>query len=207
MRRAAPSATTGARREGTAAATAGRAGQPGTTLPHSGAPAGGTASARRVRLALTVQYAVSARTLPSRTALARWMRAALAVPAAVTVRFVGEREGSRLNAQFRHRDYATNVLTFVYDQGSPLAGDLVLCAPVLRREAREQGKELADHIAHLVVHGMLHLQGSDHDDARAARAMERRETLILASLGVPDPYAVPYAGRAGARAVPRRRAA
>ena len=160
------------------------------------APAARHASARRARLALAVQYAVSARTLPSRGALARWIRATLAAPATVAVRFVGEREGRRLNAQFRGRDYATNVLTFVYDQGSPLAGDLVLCSSVLRREAREQGKELADHIAHLVVHGMLHLQGFDHDDARTARAMERRETAILASLGVPDPYAAPYAGRA-----------
>jgi probable rRNA maturation factor len=188
-------------------AAGGRAGRAGTTAPHSGAPAGDTAPARRVRLALAVQYAVSGRTLPSRAALARWMRAALAVPATVTARFVGEREGRRLNAQFRGRDYATNVLTFVYDQGSPLVGDLVLCTPVLRREAREQGKELADHIAHLVVHGMLHLQGFDHDDARSARAMERREASILVSLGVPDPYAVPYAGRAGAGAGPGRRGA
>ena len=173
----------------------------------SAAPASKPAPAPRARLALVVQHAVSARTLPPRAALVRWMRAALAGPATVTVRFVGEREGRRLNAQFRNRDYATNVLTFVYDQGSPLAGDLVLCAPVLRREAREQGKELADHIAHLVVHGMLHLQGFDHETARAARAMERRETSILASLGVPDPYATPYAGHAGGRSTARRRPA
>jgi probable rRNA maturation factor len=185
--------------------TASRAGRTGTTLPHRGAPADGATPSPRTRLALTVQYAVSPRTLPSRTVLARWMRAALAGPAAVTVRFVGEREGRRLNAQYRHRDYATNVLTFVYDQGSPLAGDIVLCAPVLRREARAQGKQLADHIAHLVVHGMLHLQGLDHESARAARAMERRETAILASMKVPDPYAMPYAGRNGANAGPGRR--
>ena len=165
------------------------------------------ATAPRARLTLVVQHAVSARTLPTRAALVRWMRATLAGPATVTVRFVGEREGRRLNAQFRRRDYATNVLTFVYDQGSPLAGDLVLCAPVVRREAREQGKDLADHIAHLVVHGMLHLQGFDHETTRAAQAMERRETLILASLGVPDPYATPYAGRAGGRTLPRGRSA
>jgi len=184
-----------------------RTGRVSASARSPGGPAARGTPAPRARLALAVQYAVSARTLPSRAGLARWMRAALAVPATVAVRFVGEREGRTLNAQFRGRDYATNVLTFVYDQGSPLAGDLVLCTPVLRREAREQGKELADHIAHLVVHGMLHLQGFDHDDARSARAMERRETAILASLGVPDPYAVPYAGRAGARAAPRRRAA
>ena len=174
-----------------------RAGRAVSTVRNPGGPAGDGIPAPRARLALVLQYAVSPRTLPTRAALARWMRAALAGPATVTVRFVGEHEGRRLNAQFRGRDYATNVLTFVYDQGSPLAGDLVLCAPVLRREAREQGKELADHVAHLVVHGMLHLQGFDHDDARSARAMERRETAILASLGVPDPYAVPHTGRAG----------
>ncbi len=184
-----------------------RPGRVSASARSPGGPAGRGTPAPRARLALAVQYAVSARTLPSRARLARWMRAALAVTATVTVRFVGEREGRMLNAQFRGRDYATNVLTFVYDQGSPLAGDLVLCTPVLRREAREQGKELADHIAHLVVHGMLHLQGFDHDDARTARAMERRETAILASLGVPDPYAVPYAGRARTVTTPRRRAA
>jgi probable rRNA maturation factor len=77
----------------------------------------------------------------------------------------------------------------VYDESDPLAGDLVLCAPVLRQEARAQGKTLADHCAHLVVHGMLHLQGHDHQTARAARAMEARETALLAALGVDDPYA------------------
>jgi probable rRNA maturation factor len=95
------------------------------------------------------------------------------------------------------------VLTFVYDDGLPLAGDLVLCAPVLRREAREQGKELADHIAHLVVHGMLHLQGFDHATSRAAGVMERRETAILAGLGIPDPYAIPRARCGAATAAPR----
>jgi probable rRNA maturation factor len=169
------------------------------------ATGGGPAAAdmRRVRLALVVQYAVSARTLPPRAALRRWARAALDGAAAVTIRFVGTREGQRLNARFRDRNYATNVLTFVYDDGLPLAGDLVLCAPVLRREAREQGKELADHIAHLVVHGMLHLQGFDHATSRAAGVMERRETAILAGLGIPDPYAIPRARCGAATAAPR----
>ena len=159
-----------------------------------------TAAPRRpVRLRFAVQYAVSARTLPTPAALRRWARAALAGEAAVTLRFVGTREGERLNALFRGGDHATNVLTFVYDDASPLGGDLVLCAPVLRREARLQGKELADHCAHLVVHGMLHLQGYDHGNARAARVMESRETAILADLGIPDPYACPYAGRPAPR--------
>ena len=151
---------------------------------------------RSVRLSLTVQYAVRATTLPGVAALRRWARAALERDAAVTLRFVGAREGETLNAIFRGKDYATNVLTFVYDEADPLAGDIVLCTPVLRREAKEQGKTFLDHCAHLVVHGMLHLQGYDHDRPRAARAMERRETAILATLRVPDPGAEPYAGRA-----------
>jgi probable rRNA maturation factor len=150
---------------------------------------------RALRLSLSVQYATAAATLPAPAALRRWARAALACDAAVTVRFVGTREAQTLNAVFRGKDYATNVLTFVYDDAAPLTGDIVLCAPVLRREAKAGGKTLADHCAHLVVHGMLHLQGFDHDTPRAARSMEARETAILAALRVPDPYAPPASGR------------
>ena len=149
----------------------------------------------RLRLSLAVQYAVAATAWPAAAQLRRWVRAAQERDAAVTVRFVGTREGQTLNAVFRGKDYATNVLTFVYDDVSPLAGDIVLCAPVVRREAKAEGKTLTDHCAHLVVHGMLHLQGLDHDTPRAARSMEARERAILAALGVPDPYAIPYAGR------------
>ena len=108
--------------------------------------------------------------------------------ATVTVRFVDAIEGRALNAEFRGKDYATNVLTFVYDDDSPRAGDIVLCAPVVRKEADAQGKMLAAHYAHLVVHGMLHLQGFDHERAADAAVMEARETAILARLGIPDPY-------------------
>jgi len=104
------------------------------------------------------------------------------------VRFVGGREGRALNARHRGRDYPTNVLTFVYDDTVPLSGDLVLCVPVLRREAREQGKTFRAHCAHLVIHGMLHLQGYDHARAADARRMEAREKRVLARLGYPDPY-------------------
>ena len=103
----------------------------------------------------------------------------------------------RLAVNTRRKDGATNVLAFVYDDGEPLSGDIILCAPVLRQEARAQGKPLADHCAHLVVHGMLHLQGYDHDTGRAARAMEARETAILGRLGVPDPYAAATADGKG----------
>jgi probable rRNA maturation factor len=151
--------------------------------------------AARHRLSLTVQYAVAAAAWPATATLRRWATAALLCDAAVTVRFVGAREGRRLNATFRGKDCATNVLTFVYDDATPLAGDIVLCAPVMRREAKAEGKTPTDHCAHLVVHGMLHLQGLDHDTPRAARSMEARERAILATLGVADPYAVPAAGR------------
>jgi probable rRNA maturation factor len=127
--------------------------------------------------------------LPPAPTLRRWAKAAQERDCIVTVRFVGTREAQTLNGLYRGKDYATNVLAFVYDDEIPLAGDIVLCAPVLRQEAKAQGKTLADHCAHLVVHGMLHLQGYEHDTTRAARAMEARETAILDRLGVPDPYA------------------
>ena len=147
------------------------------------------------RLFLAVQYGARADDLPGPRHLRRWAKRALTCDARLVIRWVGEGEGRRLNAAYRARGYATNVLTFVYDGTVPLSGDLVLCAPVIRREAREQGKAFADHCAHLVVHGTLHLQGHDHDNDRAARRMEARETAILAELGIPDPYADPYRGR------------
>jgi len=140
-------------------------------------------------LSLSVQYASNDADLPGRPQIRRWVRAALLSDATVTVRFVDAIEGRAINAEFRGKDYATNVLTFVYDDDHPRAGDVVLCAPVVRREAAAQGKPLADHHAHLVVHGMLHLQGFDHERRADALVMEARETAILATLGLPDPYA------------------
>jgi len=145
-------------------------------------------------LALAVQYAAPRRGLPARARLERWLRASLSRNAAVTIRFVGAREGRALNRGFRGKDYATNVLTFVYDNRPrhPLAGDLVLCAPVVARESRGQGKPLDAHYAHLVVHGALHLAGHDHEREADARRMEALERRILARLGYPDPYAVQH---------------
>jgi probable rRNA maturation factor len=140
------------------------------------------------RISLAVQYAAAAKTLPRPATLRRWARAAVEGDATVTLRFVGRREGQTLNALYRGKEYATNVLAFVYSAAVPVAGDVVVCAPVLRQEARAQRKPLADHCAHLVVHGLLHLQGYDHLDDRDARRMEARETAILATLGVPDPH-------------------
>ncbi len=155
------------------------------------------------RSTLTVQYAVAAAGLPSPRSLTRWARSALTRDVAVTLRLVGAAEGARLNAAYRAGPAATNVLTFVYDDTVPLSGDVVLCVPVIRREALAQGKTVADHCAHLVVHGMLHLQGYVHDTDRAARRMEALETALLAMLRVPDPYADPYPGRSSTA---RRRA-
>jgi probable rRNA maturation factor len=147
---------------------------------------------RRARLSLTVQYAAPAEDLPARGLLRRWVHAALAPAtrrASVTLRFVDAVEGRALNRRYRSRPHATNVLSFVYDDKPGMCGgDIVLCAPVLRSEAAAQGKPLAAHCAHLVVHGMLHLQGAEHDDAAEAARMEARETAILAHLGFPDPY-------------------
>jgi len=142
----------------------------------------------RPALTLSVQYASNADDLPDRPRLRRWVRAALLDDATVTVRFVDAIEGRALNAEYRNRDYATNVLTFVYDDESPRAGDIVLCAPVVRKEADEQGKSLAAHYAHLVIHGMLHLQGFDHERPADAAQMEAHEVAILAKLGVTNPY-------------------
>jgi len=147
-----------------------------------------TTAVRTPRLRLDIQFAVAATTLPPAATLRRWARAALASDASVAMRFVGEREGRALNARYRGQAHATNVLTFVYDEVESLSGDLVLCAPVLRREAKAQGKPVSDHCAHLVVHGMLHLQGLDHDTERKARRMESREAAILAAFGIADPY-------------------
>jgi probable rRNA maturation factor len=143
---------------------------------------------RSARLALTVQYAVSARGKPSRAQFRKWMRAGLASDARVTLRIVGQKEGRALNRAYRRKDYATNVLTFVFQDRPPLEGDLALCAPVVAREARAQGKSIAAHYAHLTVHGLLHLQGYDHESGADAGVMEALEKRILAKLGFDDPY-------------------
>jgi len=139
-------------------------------------------------LTLSVQYAIANDRLPSRQRMRSWARAALLNDAQVTLRVVGGREGRALNRDFRGKDYATNVLTFAYPDIEPLSGDIVLCAPVIAREAREQRKSIEAHYAHLVVHGMLHLQGYDHENKNDARVMEALEAEIVVKLGYADPY-------------------
>lgn len=145
------------------------------------------------RVNLSVQYACNTAQLPLRPQIRAWVRAALGADGGrggqITVRFVDVEEGQTLNRDYRGKDYATNVLSFPYEQEPIVCGDLVLCAPVVAREANEQGKLLEAHYAHLIIHGLLHLQGYDHDAGqKEARRMEDHERVILASLAYADPY-------------------
>ncbi len=146
---------------------------------------------------LHLAYAVPRRGIPAPASFRRWVAAALRgarhrAPAELSIRIVGAREGRALNRRYRGKDHATNVLSFPVElpRGveSPLLGDLAICAPVVAREAREQGKLPRDHYAHLTVHGVLHLLGHDHQNDHEAARMEALETRILASLGIADPY-------------------
>ncbi|AJQ82944.1 rRNA maturation RNase YbeY [Xanthomonas oryzae] len=153
-----------------------------------------------IRLDVAVSYALPRAGLPSAVSFRKWVAAALKGrirEADLAVRVVDEKEGCSLNHHYRGKDYATNVLSFPAELPEglpkgikmPLLGDLVICAPVVAREAAEQGKSLAAHYAHLTVHGTLHLLGWDHDDDKEADAMEQLEREILADLGIDDPYA------------------
>ena len=129
------------------------------------------------------------RAVLTRSKVTRWIRHALAVDAEITVRIVGTEEGQSLNREYRKKDYATNVLTFDYQQEPTVMADLVICAPVIEREAKEQNKSLEEHYAHMLVHGTLHAQGWDHETSEEdAEEMEAYETDILQELGFADPY-------------------
>ena len=152
-----------------------------------------------VRLDVTINYALPRKGLPAAASFRRWVAAALKGrirEADLAIRIVDSKEGRSLNRHYRARDYATNVLSFPAELPEglpkgvklPLLGDLVICAPVVAREAREQKKALNEHYAHLTVHGTLHLLGWDHEDEREAECMEQLEREILASLGIADPY-------------------
>jgi probable rRNA maturation factor len=136
-----------------------------------------------------VQYVSEALELPTRPQFRRWVGAALQHDANVALRIVDEEEGRALNRDFRDKDYATNVLTFAYgEEDGVLSGDIVLCAPVVEKEAREQGKALLAHYAHLTVHGVLHMQGYEHETDAEASKMEALEVEILRRLGFNSPY-------------------
>lgn len=143
-----------------------------------------------LEFSLAVQFASEADALPSRAQIRRWVAAALEHPAEITVRLVDAEEAQALNQDYRHKGYVPNVLTFEYGEISPgvLGGDVVICAPVVEREAREQGKPLQHHYAHMTVHGVLHLQGYDHLEPAEADIMESREAVILKRFRIPNPY-------------------
>ena len=149
-----------------------------------------------VRLDVSISYAVPRTGVPAATSFRKWVAAALdgrIREADLAIRIVDAKEGRALNRHYRGKDYATNVLSFPAELPEgvkmPLLGDLVICAPVVAREAKEQHKPAVAHYAHLTVHGVLHLLGWDHDDDKEAEAMEQLERDILAELGLPDPYA------------------
>ena len=148
------------------------------------------------KLSLSVQYPDDRlATLITRPKIRRWVKAALLAPAELTIRFVDAEDGRTLNRDYREKDYATNVLTFAYNEGEepsddePTRADIILCTDVLEKEAAEQKKSVEEHTAHLIVHGVLHAQGYDHLDDEEATEMEDLETEILATLGISDPYA------------------
>jgi probable rRNA maturation factor len=148
------------------------------------------------KLTLSVQYPdPRLKPLITRAKLKRWIEAALFAPAELTIRLVDAEEGRTLNHDYRGKDYATNVLTFAYNEGEELAddaptqADIILCTDVLEKEAAEQNKTVEEHTAHLIVHGVLHAQGYDHEDDEEATEMESLETELLAALGFGDPYA------------------
>ncbi len=155
----------------------------------------GNAMAAKPKLALSIQHADSRLAdLLTRADIRRWTQAAQFAPAELTFRFVDEAEGRALNRDYRGKDYATNVLTFAYADGEAIAeddvvqADIVLCVDVLLKEAGERSIPVSQHAAHLIVHGVLHAQGYDHEDDDEATEMEALETEILAGLGMPDPY-------------------
>lgn len=156
-----------------------------------------TATSSQVKAcAVEIQYASPAlekkvSALASSTLIKKWVRASINRPGNLTVRFVNRTEGQLLNSQFRTKAYATNVLTFTYGINQrELAADIVLCMPVVTSEARDQGKAVKAHLAHLVVHGCLHAAGLDHMTQRGAKVMEAREVAILKNLGFSDPYVI-----------------
>lgn len=163
-------------------------------MPQKSKPADKSASELAPKLNLSVQYADSTlNDILTRPRLRRWVKAALFAPAELTLRFVDAEEGRALNRDYRGKDYATNVLTFAYteDEDSEVTqADIIFCVDVLRREAIEQKKSLEEHTAHLVVHGVLHAQGYDHESDEEASEMEGIEIEILETLGFSNPYLV-----------------
>jgi probable rRNA maturation factor len=138
----------------------------------------------------SIQFASEDKNLPTRAQFCKWAKAALRVDTEVTIRIVDEAEGRALNRDYRNKDYATNVLTFPLTEEPYLMGDIIICAPVVAKEATEQHKDLLAHYAHLTVHGILHLHGYDHETDAQAELMEALETAIVTKLGYASPYLI-----------------
>ncbi|MFA5170620.1 MAG: rRNA maturation RNase YbeY [Sulfuriferula sp.] len=151
-------------------------------------PAEPTPRKHKPRATISVQRGTRAIDAPTRNEIMRFARAAMMRDMEITLRIVNEIEGQQLNFDYRHKDYATNVLSFVYESEPTVHGDLVLCAPVISREATEQGKSVLAHYAHMIVHGVLHLHGYDHLTDNEATAMEALEIAIMVKLGFANPY-------------------
>lgn len=147
---------------------------------------------KNIKLKLSVQYASNFqfrfKEIPTQSQFRKWLKAGLKQDAEVTLRIVDEAESRRYNRDYRGKNYATNVLTFVYEETDPLSGDIVLCAAVIDREARNNHMDLFAHYAHLAVHSALHLQGYTHEDLKNAAIMEQLESRIIIDLGFDDPY-------------------
>ncbi len=139
-------------------------------------------------LKFSLQIASTFAQIPAKNLFKKWAKAALRVDAEVTIRIVDEDEGRALNLAYRNKDYATNVLTFAITETPHLMGDIVICAPVVSKEAAEQGKTIEAHFAHLTIHGVLHLHGYDHEIEAQAELMESIEIQTLAKLGYANPY-------------------
>jgi probable rRNA maturation factor len=142
------------------------------------------------KLHASIQFASKENKLPSPAQFRKWAKAALRVDTEVTIRIVDEAEGRELNHTYRNKDYATNVLTFPLTEEPHLMGDIIICAPVVAKEAKEQNKDLLAHYAHLTVHGILHLHGYDHETDAQAELMEGLETAIVTKLGYASPYLI-----------------
>jgi probable rRNA maturation factor len=142
------------------------------------------------KLHASIQLASNDNNLPTPSQFRKWAKAALRVDTEVTIRIVDEAEGRELNRDYRNKDYATNVLTFPLTEEPHLMGDIIICAPVVAKEAKEQHKDLLAHYAHLTVHGILHLHGYDHETDAQAELMEGLETAIVTKLGYASPYLI-----------------
>jgi probable rRNA maturation factor len=161
-----------------------------TSTKAAAKPAAKAVKPPKPALSLSLQFADKRhKELLPRTLVSRWIKASLESDAELAVRLVDAEEGQALNRDYRQKDYATNVLTFDYAHEPVVMADLIICAPVIEKEAQEQNKDLVAHYAHMLVHGTLHAQGWDHEDPQEAEAMEAREREILAGLGFDDPYA------------------